>query len=530
MKKHKAFVLGLKKIMACMVVFVCFVFAACTDYLQKLEDEHDEWWSQQSKAIVESSSSVSNQYDYRTELDIIIRDFDVSHPDFENFQEEAYNSIKNGGNCIGEACVGEFPDTWLSSYTSNADWMFRRSDYASYGCGNAQTPEYGIAVGANGFPHDLQTASGVQSTVPDYIKSLVDQSGYTWYGEFKDCQYDAKWNPLGFKVMRGFVTDLCSDASGTWSANMKDDAKSCHKVCKTHSWSQIVYITPGMVEQKLKIPAIGGALDMYEPTITRARYACDNQFFEQWYADGSQLNKRTNATLIMDRDPSAPLYFEIDRNWNNGGYFPLDSLDANQSRVINQTGVVYPSGRANQYGPQSLSIICPPYDYQWASSQTDNTGESTTDLCKAWLNAGGPKTGTAAITAAASDAGLLNGIGMRHLRNYGFTMMGYATLKYHKGAKDVLKFVSGDDLWIFIDGVLVADLGGVHLPAIGVVDLDFLSSKGHGCYQGDPLLDSCAVKLDVDGTWLDESWHHLHFFYASRQSGSSTLYMRITSP
>lgn len=40
--------------------------------------------------------------DTQRELDIIIRDFEVTHPDFENFQEEAYNSIVNGGkNNVG---------------------------------------------------------------------------------------------------------------------------------------------------------------------------------------------------------------------------------------------------------------------------------------------------------------------------------------------------------------------------------------------------------------------------------------------
>ena len=462
------------------------------------------------------------------ELDIIIRDFDVSHPDFENFQEEAYNSLKNRKNF----------DTWTyPGYGCGTDWALRRTAdckthsveaYNLYGCGNTQTPMYGIPLSVVGYPYATVTQLGQTSTTPEYIQGIYNQSSYAWYGEFSNCQKDAN-NPGGLNVMRGLVADLCADTNETknWTSSTPDDKKNCNKTCKTHGWSQIVYITPGMVEQKLKFPAIeGGALDMYEPTITRARYACDNQFFEQWYADVPEFNKRTNATLILDQDPNAPLYFEIDRNWNNGGYFPLDSLDDNQGRVINQAGVVYPSGRANQYGPQSLSIFCPPYKYQWASSQKDYTGEPTSDLCEAWLKAGGPKTGTAASAAATGAAGLVNGIGLRHLRNYGFTMMGYAAFKYKKGAGEVFKFTGDDDMWIFVDGVLVVDLGGTHLAATGTADMDYLSSKGHGCYPGDPLLDSCAAKQDVDGTWQNGSWHHLHFFYADRQSDGSNLRIR----
>ena len=156
----------------------------------------------------------------------------------------------------------------------------------------------------------------------------------------------------------------------------------------------------------------------------------------------------------------------------------------------------------------------------------DFMGDSTHNLCSEWLNAGGSKS-VSAEDIAMRQAGKYNNIGLRHLRNTDFTMMGGAVLKYRKGVGTVLKFVSGNDLWVFIDGVLVADLGGVHLPAIGVVNLDFLSSKGHGCYPGDPLLDSCAVKLDAEGTWVDDSWHYIHFFYANRQSGVSTLRMRM---
>ena len=478
-----------------------------------------------SQAVVEAN---------QRELDIIIRDFPVTHPDFENFQEEAHNSIYNGGKKSGKNVIGTFPDTWHASYTSNAEWTTRRSNDALFGCGNTQTPELGLAVGVNGYPHDIMTASGASSTVPQYIQLVLDQTGFAWYGEFKECQYDPKWNPLGLKVMRGLVTDLCSDASGSWPANKSDNDKECQatKVCKKHSWSQIVYTTPGMVEQKLYFPPdlndcdpndpTKCALDMYEPVITRARYACDNQYFEQWYADVDGINKRTNTTLILDQDASDARYFEIDKNWNNGGYFPLDSItEDGQFQWVSQKPL-FP----NQYGPQSLSIFCPPYSYQWAETQTDFMGDTTANLCNAWIGAGGPRNPDAAINAALSAVGKPNNIGLRHLRNYGFTMMGVAKFKYKKGQKEVFKFTGDDDMWIFVDGVLVVDLGGTHLAAAGTADMDYLSTNMHGCRPGDPLLDSCAAKLDADGTWLNDSWHYLHFFYADRQSDGSNLRIR----
>ena len=464
--------------------------------------------------------------DNQRELDIVIRDFDVTHPDFENFQEEAYNSLYNRHNF----------DSWnkYPGYGCGSDWALRRTGdcrtpsvdaYNLYGCGNTQTPMYGLPLGVLGYPYESITQMGAVSTTPDYIRGVVDKSSYAWYGEFKNCTKDAN-NPAGLSVMRGLVADLCADADVTqsWTSKTADTQKKCNKTCKEHIWSQIVYVTPGMVEQKLRFPSSAdGSLDMYEPTISRARYACDNQFFEQWYSDVEGINKRSNATLILDQDPNAPLYFEIDKNWNNGGYFPLDSIKDDGSYQWVGPAV----SRPNQFGAQSLSIFCPPYDYQWASSQSDFTGENTSALCSEWLKAGGPKVGTAAASAATNTtAGASNYIGLRHLRNYGFTMMGYAAFKYKKGAGEVFKFTGDDDMWIFVDGVLVVDLGGTHLAASGTADMDYLASKGHGCYPEDPLLDSCALKQDADGTWADGSWHHLHFFYADRQSDGSNLRIR----
>ncbi|MCQ2097626.1 MAG: fibro-slime domain-containing protein [Fibrobacter sp.] len=451
------------------------------------------------------------------ELDIVVRDFDVSHPDFENFQEEATYSFSHPGD-------GK-PNSWDALYQGNADWMARRSDPANYGCGNSQTPQLGVAIGTAGYPKDLMSQSGAVSTVPDYILTIPTMGayatqGYAWYGEFSNCKMDPKLNPLGLKVMRGLVADLCTDASASWGLNMADNAKSCSgtKVCNTHSWSQVVYVTPGMVKQKLGFtPDAEGNLDMYEPKIERNRLACDNVWFDQWYSDDYEgsVTKRTNTTLILDQDPADTKYFEIDKNWNNGGYFPLDSIDANYNWVGPK--LQYP----NQFGAQSLSIFCPPYDYRYASSQTDFKGDNTASLCKAWKSAGGPKVGAAALAAAQSSA-----IGMRHLRNYGFTMMGYAAFKYKKGAGEIFKFTGDDDMWIYVDGVLVVDLGGTHLAAAGTADMDYLATLGHGCRPGDPLADSCATKLDPDGTWMNESWHHIHFFYADRQTDGSNLRIR----
>ena len=493
-----------------------------TAEVQKIKDSLEAL-----KPIVDPTVDPDNQSTETPDIDFssgkmyaVIRDFDVSHPDFENYQEEAYNSMMNAGSGISSYRVGSF-ETWTTpGYRDNAEWMARRSDYMNFGCGVPLTPDFGIAVGASGYPHDLATAMGATSTTPDYVRAALDQSGYAWYGEFSDCRYDAKLNPLGLHIMRGLVGDLCSNNSGTWSSNMKDGDKKCDKICKFHSWSKIVYFTPGMVMQTLAFPQnANGEPDMYNPVISKARSACDNGYFEHWFADVPGVNLTSVTTLELEQDESEPAYFEIDQNRNNGGgFFPLDNIASDNYSWLGQNSK-YP----NQYGPQGLSIFCPPYAYQWAESQTDFMGDNTATLCESWKMYGGPKVGAAA-SAVAEASGT---IGLRHLRNYDFTMMAYAPFKYKKGAGNIFEFSASGDLWVYIDGVLALDLGGTHLPASGYINLDFLANSSHGCYPGNPLLESCSSKIDEDGVWKDKSIHQLHVFYTNRQAEGADFRMRV---
>ena len=502
------------------------------------------------------------------ELDIIVRDFPVTHSDFENFQEEYYTSSHYAGRCawatdrtsIPNGCkdiVGA-PTTWISTYTTDGSWGTRRNNYDLWGCGNTQTPQYGMHIGTDGYAK-FDNAT-IPSGLPTYLQTKVSQTGFTWYGEFEDCQYDAKLNPKGLKTMRGFVHELCVPESRTqtWTLDMIDYGDGNSKfgtsenyngknkgtcaggyVCRAHSWSQAVSVTHNMVSPHLTFDPNLGEDMMYEPVISRSPsrpYACDNEHFEEWYADvdafGNSLeaagtNKRINTVLQLPKVDGTTNVYEIDYNRNNGGYFPLDMVDpATGNRVLYNDAYFFPTGTENQFGPQSLSIFCPPYDYAYRSSQTDYEGASTAALCEAWKRLGGPKNEYAALAASKE----LNTY--KYLRNYGFTMMGYAKFKYKKGGNEIFEFAGDDDMWIYVDGVLAVDLGGTHLAAPGKVEMDFLSQNSHGCHAGEPLSTSTAsgenCDLDADGTWKDGTWHHLHFFYADRQTDGSNMKIHST--
>jgi fibro-slime domain-containing protein len=54
--------------------------------------------------------------------------------------------------------------------------------------------------------------------------------------------------------------------------------------------------------------------------------------------------------------------------------------------------------------------------------------------------------------------------------NFGFTTELHTKFKYNGGEK--FSFTGDDDLWVFINGKLAIDLGGLHPSATGSVDLD----------------------------------------------------------
>ena len=444
-------------------------------------------------------------------LDIVVRDFPVTHPDFENFSEE-FVSTGDGNYCKGP-CGSLILAKGIQGY--GVEWG--NNSFLHETCGNGRS-KAGAWIGQDGKPSQLNPY------LPTYLQSVTTADTLK-YGECNDK------TSLG-RTRRGYEAYQTGAVSG---------AK-----CNGNYWANPVYYTPGMVQSYLlfnRDPA-SGEIDMLDGVqILKAQNLCDNQFFDQWYSDGNGYSKRSNTVLVL---PSVSTgVYSIDYNYSNGGYFPLDIVDTNtQVRwgMATKENGGCTTDQCEQWGPQTLSIFCPPYDYQYAGDQTDMMGSKTNALCNAWLASGGPRNPDAAMAAAGTDATL----GPRHLRNYGFTMMGYAKFKYHSKnqspSHEIFEFTGDDDMWIFVDGVLAVDLGGTHLAAPGRVDIEVLAQNGHGCVTdpalavlgAPPLADktepgqNCQPKGDGSVHWADNTWHHLHFFYADRQSDGSNMYMKTS--
>ena len=428
------------------------------------------------------------------QLDIVVRDFSVDHPDFENFSEEFASFGDNnycGGQCSNKM-LAEAASLGCIGY--DQAWYDRSALHMS--CGNHRSGA-GSMIGIDGKPMIANPQ------LPAYLQQ-VSAGPALEYGE-------------------------CADGSRNYANGLNSPLESVKTAscAQAGPWANKVYYTPGMVQSYLKFDAkkSDGEYDMYDGVhIQKLGELCDNGNFQQWYEDVDGVNFRINKTL--DLPSVGHNLYQVNYNYNNGGYAPLDSIvggsyfgrpECNPQVQVKGEKNTPINPNCDQWGPQSLAIFCPPYNYQY---KDDQKGAAQ---CATWKANGGPKSPGAAQAVGAPQ----------FLRNYAFTMMGYAKFKYRavnqENGGEVFEFVGDDDMWIFVDGVLVVDLGGNHLAAPGAVNIQTLAQNNHGCHPGEPLADytNCSGASDATG-WGEGSWHHLHFFYADRQTDGSNMLIRTS--
>ena len=108
--------------------------------------------------------------------------------------------------------------------------------------------------------------------------------------------------------------------------------------------------------------------------------------------------------------------------------------------------------------------------------------------------------------------------------------------KTTKGEDMVFEFSGDDDVWVYIDGVLVGDLGGIHEKA--TLKINFATGEvkvGH-VDGANGTKKEIKAKLDAagadtknfrDNTFRDSTKHTLSFFYLERGAGASNMSLKF---
>ena len=123
----------------------------------------------------------------------------------------------------------------------------------------------------------------------------------------------------------------------------------------------------------------------------------------------------------------------------------------------------------------------------------------------------------------------LDSAGNKRQHNFSFTSEIRYYFRYDKTKSYTLEFVGDDDLWVFINGKLAADVGGIHVAVIASIAI---GADGNAkttitaTYQ--PGQPTTSTKMSAALGLQDGVVYEIAIFQAERQSTSSSL--KVTLP
>lgn len=262
-------------------------------------------------------------------------------------------------------------------------------------------------------------------------------------------------------------------------------------------------------------------------------------------ADGkSDTSDNYNGNLTTATSPRKVGAADLVQKSLSNGY-PLlnklgDNYDASSLNYLFDPSV-QANGKASYTGAHGLLRANADGEYYydskntWAKFDTSSKSFALTELSDA---------STQEYNFYPFDASIASGHKAGHNHYFGMTMTAPfmqptdGTVFDHNGNSTAMTFhFSGDDdMWLFIDGVLVGDVGGIH--ARTALDIDFSDGSVKVSQDGKDLADTTLKQAFTDAgqadsatwrgnTFADNTAHKIQMFYLERGNALSNLEMRF---
>ncbi len=322
---------------------------------------------------------------------------------------------------------------------------------------------------------------------------------------------------------------------------------------QTSEFGSSFYATQNLLNNTLQNnkPVLLSTTGIYNGTTEKNSGIVSSDSFSMWYDDSSPISTNTRngsivTTLLLCQNDEGNAF--VNRYGNNGDGLTCEKYQKTQSQVcISESQVAYDADGnvmpcyACYYDSDTSTPECD------GGAQACNIGGQEPDTCEL---IGTDYVGTVVTSSFDGNPTFFpadiitpfspNVIGQisgnydslwpsdNTYHNFAFTSEVRYWFKYNNATAYKLSFVGDDDVWVFINGILAVDIGGIHAAVSGEITISngtYTSSVTNTNVDGDHPLTTYTSSPDLD--LIDGQVYDIAIFHAERQSTASSYQLTL---